>query len=370
MIVKRFSGLSVEEALIRAKWELGDEAVLLSSGPARDRWWKFWERGYHVLAATDYPVAKSPRTSLVDSTGANEVAAGQSQAPERAPAGGDERWEQVMALLTQVDRKIGQAAPAGSGGGTWYQYLLARELPEEWARDLAGTALDGGESEEAQLAQLAGAAASRLSAPGSLPLQDPGTVIVVIGPTGAGKTTTIAKLATRCRLELGSSVLLITTDTYRVAAVEQLKTFGGILDVPVAVANRPQDLPALIREYGADVVFIDTPGHSVSQPMQVQQSLSAIKYAQATDVLLCMPATVSRSLFVKTAQKLAGGHKASLCLTKVDEVLAPGAVLGALMDLNWPVSYVAHGQNVPEDIHPASAEGLAGWLLRGGAYHG
>ncbi|MCY0908199.1 MAG: flagellar biosynthesis protein FlhF [Sulfobacillus thermotolerans] len=369
MIVKRFSGQTVEEALIRAKWELGDEAVLLSSGPAKDRWWKVWEKGYHVLAATDYPVSKNSRGTLDEPHSAHQVAAGQSQMVERIQTTQDERWDAVLKLLSQVDRKIDQAVPVASGAGEWYDFLLERELPPEWARRLAQKVPSEG-TKESQHEALQRSAAEHLMIQPVLPLTRPQAVIVVIGPTGAGKTTTIAKLATYARLELGRSVLLVTTDTYRVAAVEQLKTFGGILDVPVAVANRPQDLPAIIREHSPEVVFVDTPGHSLSQPMQIRQSQSVMKYAHATDVLLCMPATASRSLFVKTAQTLAGDHAVSLCLTKVDEVLSPGTVLGALMDLQWPLAYIAHGQNVPEDIGPASADGLAQWLMRGGAYHG
>jgi flagellar biosynthesis protein FlhF len=366
MIVKRFSGGSVEEALVQAKWELGDEAILLSSGPAKDRWWKFWERGYHVLAATDYP--SSARHSLPAEnreSGIREVAAGQTVPAQESDGPG---WSQVMELLTRVDRKVSDGFSTPEMGGPVFERLVGMELPAEHARQIEQTILPGEEGPDRE-SQVLEALAGALNIGGPLRLE-PGEVIAVIGPTGAGKTTTIAKLASRMRLNEGRTVLLITTDTFRVAAVEQLRTFAGILDVPVAVANRPQDIPGLIAEYQADVVFIDTPGHSMSQPLKLQQTRSVLKYAPATQVLLCMPANLPTAGFIRTAQALATGQAATICLTKADEVPVAGGVFGALMDLRWPLSYVAYGQNVPEDIQAARAGSLAQWMWEGGFYRG
>ncbi|SMC04612.1 flagellar biosynthesis protein FlhF [Sulfobacillus thermosulfidooxidans DSM 9293] len=368
MIVKRFTGQSVEEALIRAKWELGDEAVLLSSGPAKDRWWKFWERGYQVLAATDYPLPSSAPVSerARESESSRPEIAVTSTSAERESR--DERLEEMMSLLMQMDKKISQvSAPRKAKDSPILAHLLSLEVDEKWARELTG-ALPKGEK-DTQLDMLQELLGERIVL--SPPLSgDTPHVVVFIGPTGAGKTTTIAKLASKLGLEEGKRVLLITTDTFRVAASEQLQTFGSILDVPVVIAKRPQDVPKYIQDYPADVVLIDTPGHSISEPMGIRSGLSVVKHAKATDVLLCMPATYSRSLFVDTAKKLSQDIAVTLCLTKVDEALCPGPVLSALLELKNPVMYVTTGQQVPHDIESAREGHLLQWLVKGGAYHG
>ncbi|MCL4495327.1 MAG: flagellar biosynthesis protein FlhF [Firmicutes bacterium] len=370
MIVKRFSGQTVEEALMRAKWELGDEAVLLSSGVARDRWWKFWEKGYQVLAATDYPLStdvRVPEPEPSEDSGREIAVSGAAHAmqePER------DRLEEMMALLTRMDEKIAASQSSKTGRGKQNPLvarLIEQEWEEKWARELVMEVPKG--SLDSQWTHLAEALRKRLTFSPPLSAGSP-RIVVVIGPTGAGKTTTIAKLAGGMAVQ-EMRVLLITTDTFRVAASDQLETFGGILDIPVVVAKKPQDVPELIRRHDADIVLIDTPGRSIQEPVGIRSGLSVLKNSGATDVLLCMPATYSRSGFVDTARKIAGDRAVSLCLTKVDEVLSPGSVISALLELRYPLMYVTTGQGVPHDIESAlTSRFLAQWLVKGGAYHG
>ncbi len=376
MIVKRFSGQTVEEALMRAKWELGDEAVLLSSGPSRDRWWKFWEKGYQVLAATDYPLPTNASAQPNKDSGP-EIAvsrlaedAGQTERNQET-----DRIEEIMTLLTRMDEKIAASSLTHKTGHGKASSLVSRliqwEWEEKWAKEMAQD-VPKGSSGDSQLVHVQKALQNRLSFSPPLSLSSAGSprVVVVVGPTGAGKTTTIAKLAGGMATQ-GIRVLLITTDTFRVAAADQLETFGGILDLPVVIAKKPQDVPLLIRRYDVDIVLIDTPGHSIYESVGIRQALAVIKNAGTTDVLLCMPATYSRSLFVDTARKLAGDQRVSLCLTKVDEAFLPGSVSSALLELNYPLMYVSAGQRVPHDIESAGhSQFLMEWLVKGGTYRG
>ncbi len=371
MIVKRFSGQTVEEALMRAKWELGDEAVLLSSGASRDKWWKFWEKGYHVLAATDYPLGPSGKAEPNEDSG-REIAVSSAAQSVREPR--KDRLEEMMELLTRMDEKIAasQFSPKSTHrkANALVSRLLEWEWEEKWAKEITQDVPKG--SVESQLAQVEERLKQRLvfSPPlSALPTGRP-RIVAVIGPTGAGKTTTIAKLAGGM-ITQEMRVLLITTDTFRVAAADQLESFGGILDLPVAVAKKPQDVPELIRRHDADIVLIDTPGHSIHEAVGLRSAQSVIKNAGTTDVLLCMPATYTRSLFVDTARKMSGNTRVSLCLTKLDEAFWPGSVSGALLELNYPVMYVTAGQKVPQDIESAGqSRYLAEWLVKGGTYHG
>lgn len=376
MIVKRFSGKTVEEALIRAKWELGDEAVLLSSGPAKDRWWKFWERGYQVLAATDYPVmtAGDLGVSMPPGPGSGSEVAVTASVGHPLPAQ-DDRFEDVMARLIRVEEKMAQGlgpplARAENPDQALYAHLQAMEWDEKWVREL--TAPVTGSDSDGQLSQVQAEVTRRLEV---VPPLNAGQmlprVVVVMGPSGAGKTTTIAKLAGQLGVEDGKKVLLITTDTFRVAASEQLQTFGALLDMPVAVAKHPGDIGSVMQQYPADVVLIDTPGHSVQDPLGIRSGRSVVKHSGASDVLLCIPVTYARSAFVDTARKIAGDMPAALCLTKVDETLHPGAVFSALMELSYPVMYITTGQQVPRDIESTHENHhFMRWLVQGGAYHG
>jgi flagellar biosynthesis protein FlhF len=194
-------------------------------------------------------------------------------------------------------------------------------------------------------------------------------VVVLVGPTGSGKTTTIAKLAAHYHLEQHQSVLMVTTDTFRVGAVEQLETFAGILKVPLRVANRPKEVEAVVRGSNADVVLIDTQGHSVRHSLHMAEVRSIWEGYQTAEVLLTVPATFAADEIRGLASGFLQGEPGKVVITKVDEARRPGPVLSALMTMDLAVSFVTNGQSVPEDIHQATVDGLVSWLM-GGEYGG
>ncbi len=371
MIVKRYTGKTAEEALVLAKWELGEDAIILSSGKARDRWWKFWEQGFQVLVATDYP-KKVPSEAVAESSakpivGHRESAATETLDSLETDAAG-ERLAQVLDLLQGLDRRLDriEGIPAGVGE-TVYQRLLEQEVTESWARRLAHEAAEDARSEaddDATDSVISRVILRHLPRPSPISLAE-STVVVVMGPTGSGKTTTIAKLAAYFHLEQKKSVLLITTDTFRVAAVEQIKTYAEILGIPLAVALRPQDIPDLIRATPADVVLMDTAGHSVNHALSMAELQSIVQYAKAREVMVTLPSTMIPTAMVETAHRFAGDLPVKLCLTKVDEARHGGPALSALLSLGWPVAYLTDGQGVPDDIRVAFPETIAQWIVKG-----
>lgn len=365
MIVKRFSGRTAEEALAIAKWEMGEDAIVLSSGQARDRWWKVWQTGFQVLVATDLPRGRARENQ----TGIDQAA------PTRAadtwatvPLPGDLPWQKLLDTLTGIERRLDRiGGQEDSRANAVTQWFVDRHIAEPWARQLASL-VEVGEGQDIAQAAMA-PLVQALPPPAPISLAEPGSVVFV-GPTGSGKTTTIAKLAAYFRLQKERSVLLISCDTFRVAAVEQLKTYAEILGVPFKVALRPQEVADARRDVPADVTLIDTAGHSLHQALYLAEIRSIVEAAQAKDVEVVLPATMDPRLLVDTAQKFGQGLPAKLCLTKLDEALMGGGLVTAILELGWPVSYLTDGQGVPDDIQVAFPETLAQWVVKGGPFHG
>lgn len=363
MIVKRFTAKTAEEALAQAKWELGDEAIILSSGKARDAWWKFWQHGFQVLVATDYR-RRPERVAPVPE--AEEARVAPIAPPLAAPP--DSRMDDVLGLLKGLDQRLDRLeAPQESAPDEIRQWLLKRGVSMSCAEQIAEAShLYQAKEPRATVVQAVRASLlERLSPPAPISLKDPATVLF-IGPTGSGKTTTVAKLAAYCRLEQKKSVLLISTDTFRVAAIEQLKTYSEILGVPFKVALRPQEIPDILSSHAWDVVLIDTAGHSLYHSLYMSEIRTIAELSRATEIELVLPATMDAEVMRQTALKFGEGLNPKLCVTKVDEVPYPGAALSAALDLGWPLSYVTDGQNVPDDIQVAFPETLVN-LLEGEA---
>jgi flagellar biosynthesis GTPase FlhF len=184
-------------------------------------------------------------------------------------------------------------------------------------------------------------------------------ITTFVGPTGVGKTTTLAKLAARAHRDRGESVAIISLDTYRVAAVEQLRAFADMLEVPFDVAFTPLDLRrALQRHHEADRVFIDTTGRSPYDLDSVSLMAGTVQVARGKTVL-CMPAGLRR----RDAEAVVNGYRrlspAGVILTKWDETEVPGEALSLLVELGLPIAYVTVGQEVPKDIVSADTTALA-----------
>ena len=362
-----------------AKWELGEDAIILSSGKAREHWWKFWQNGFQVLVATDYPrrngaasAHEAAPTVLADRDPVVQVSARPNPAPAAAPLYAppepmrDQRLDHVIEMLEGLGQRLerieGQAEGDAAAAYEWFQ---SRGVADLWARRLAESAAHYQEEHEVDIDEAAvKSLLERFGPPAPIALAEPATVLFV-GPTGSGKTTTIAKLAAYCHLERQKSVLLISTDTFRVAAVEQLKTYSEIIGVPFQVALRPQDIPHILKERKADVVLIDTAGHSFSHALYMSEIRTIAELSRANDIQLVLPATMDAELMCETALRFGEGLNAKICFTKMDEVRHPGAVLTAALTLGWPLSYITDGQNVPDDIQVAFPETLVN-LLKGG----
>ena len=176
----------------------------------------------------------------------------------------------------------------------------------------------------------------------------------LVGPTGVGKTTTIAKLAANFRLKEKRRVGLITVDTYRIAAVEQLRTYADIIDLPMHVVSTPREMRETVERMShLDLILLDTAGRSPKDEVRIQELKMFLTEAAADEVHLVLSSVAAARTLEETAEQFSAVGATSLILTKLDEASGLGTVLPLLRSSGLPLSYLTDGQNVPDDIEIA-----------------
>ncbi|OUR75088.1 flagellar biosynthesis protein FlhF [Marinomonas sp. 42_23_T18] len=181
-----------------------------------------------------------------------------------------------------------------------------------------------------------------------------------MGPTGVGKTTTIGKIAAQHVLKHGSdSVVLVTTDTYRIAAHEQLRTFGRILNVPVVVVNEYSDLNEVLDKYADfSLVLVDTAGMNPRDRNLERQLLMMKRAHSSLKKLLVLPCTSQRQVLKTVVDVYAQVQLDGCVLSKLDESASLGEAVSIVIEERLPVVYIADGQRIPDDIQPARAHNI------------
>jgi flagellar biosynthesis protein FlhF len=191
-------------------------------------------------------------------------------------------------------------------------------------------------------------------------------IIALVGPTGVGKTTTVAKLAATYKLRHHKKVGLITSDTYRIAAVDQLKTYAGIIGLPLRVANTPDEMKAAIEEFHhRDIIIIDTAGRSQNNLSRIEELAGFAAVASPDETHLVLSTTVGENVMRKTAERFRALGPDRCILTKLDEAVTTGPIAGLCDRIGLPLSFVTVGQEVPDDLEPARADRLARCVLDG-----
>lgn len=279
--------------------------------------------------------------------------------------------QQALAELTrQAKTRIGDEVPIELF--SHYTKLLRADVDETLARDLVMRLKREATAEQVANPQtsaglLMGLVESEIRcAPPIRAARGRRKVVAVVGPTGVGKTTTLAKLAANFRLKDGLKVGLVTVDTYRVAAVEQLRTYAEIIDLPMKVVTNPAEMRKALDELsGVDLVLVDTAGRSPNDELKLQE-LNSLLEAGVDEIHLVLSLSTGAKSLIAAVEKFSSLKLTSIIATKLDETAHRGALLTLAREVAWPISYLTTGQNVPEDIEPAHAARLAKWVMEGG----
>ncbi len=188
--------------------------------------------------------------------------------------------------------------------------------------------------------------------------------VALVGPTGVGKTTTIAKLAAEYLVNRSQNVALVTIDTYRIAAVEQLKVYGGIMNLSVEVVYSPEQLQeAFARHQDKDLILIDTSGRSPRDQASIEELLTFVGPGSGAELHLVLSATNRDLELRETIRRFSRLPLKHLIMTKLDECDQCGTLVNVPVSHNLPLSYVTNGQRVPEDLVVATAEVVAKYVI-------
>jgi len=405
--IRTYRAASIHQALRMVEDDLGRDAVILHTRQIEQHRWLPWQKiqeevevtagiGWTVASHSstaapilptpappmpigipdDIPTAvASPATSSdgpsTDSMPPAGPAASFTQMPVELTTGLTDRLaalEQQFAQLDSDDSPQKPTIPAELLD--LYTELVDSELDESLARELVVSLKREAMSEElsdpslcrARLVKMVEgefhAATSITSTPGQR------RVVALVGPTGVGKTTTIAKLAANLKLRDGVRMGLVTVDTYRIAAVEQLRTYAEIIDLPMKVVTTPMEMRRALDELSdMDLVLIDTAGRSPRDELQIGELKSLLADAEVDEVHLVLSVTANLDHLVSTVNHFSPVGTSALVLTKLDETHELGVMLNLARRVSLPVSYLTTGQDVPDDIEPADAQRMARLVL-------
>ncbi len=381
MKVKRFFAQDMRQAIRLVREAQGADAVILSNRNV--------DGGVEIISATDYD------ESLLENSGLEEApqttpaasvapAAADTYTTGRTPAANQAvNWSQDPAIVSMKEeisqlRGLLENQLAHLAWGDLdrreplhtdvMRRLHNMELGTSLIEQLSAPAVHA--RDEAHAWQLALAELSSTVPVADNDLLDQGGIVALVGSTGVGKTTSIAKLAARYALRHGRRhVALVTTDSYRIGAHEQLMTYGRLLDIPVQVASDHNELRSTLNSLADKrLVLIDTAGMSQRDVRLTEQFTTLADSGIPIRTLLVLSATLHTSVLNETVQAFSAVPIEAAILTKLDEAASLGGVLSAVIKHRLPLMFTTNGQRVPEDMHPARAQDLvqqAAQLARG-----
>jgi len=360
---KTYRAGTLKEALAQVRRDLGGSAVILGTREVRRR------RMFGLGAREVVEVTASDGSRAAPAPVSIAIPAGSPGLHSRF----GEQLSRLHAMVEDLSRhgRLDHLLPDLPGDLVpTYAGLLEADVPEALARRLVRHVAERLEPDEAHRPDavrdaLREAVESCIQvAPPIAAVPGARRVVALVGPTGVGKTTTVAKLAANFKLAHGLRPGLVTVDTYRIAAVEQLRTYAEIIDLPLAVANAPGEMARAIDELGdVDLVLIDTAGRSPRDEVKIRELADFLAAAAPDEVHLVLSAVAGERALRAAVERFAVARADRLILTKLDEADGLGGVLGVLGLADRPVSYLTTGQAVPDDIEPADRARLARLIL-------
>ncbi len=398
MIIKKFQASTEAEAIIKAKEELGSGAVVLNIKTIKHRGISrlFKKDVVEVTAA----VEEMKNTGSIPTKSIN-VAVNDLYQSQSLYGGGIQNEkastieEKLNSLQSMLESRMKAAVyddagvkeerteknnPADEEESTnikfiklIYNQLIDNEVDEKYVNQIIGeiqSSIKRETSVDSILAAVYQKIILKIGQPKTIELNDGERKLVFfVGPTGVGKTTTIAKLASYYKLEQNARVALITCDTFRIAAVEQLRTYAGILDVPLQVIYTIEELNQAIEAYrDYDLVFVDTAGRSHKNSEQCDEVMHLINDCRTDEntgkeIYLVLSAATKYKDLIKISEVFCPMNNYNIIFTKLDETTCLGNILNMKLRTGVDVSYVTSGQVVPDDIGILDPQKVARSLL-------
>lgn len=391
MRVKRYAAETLQDAMLKVKMDMGKDAVILHTR-------KFKEGGFFgFFGKVMFEVTAAIEETAVSREALARDAARQvmpsAEPPFQAEAGRSannvleqedtdeesdiyEELQEMKFMLTEMMNRIDLAQDVRDLPRQVRRYFrilsdsevedkIAKKLLKEVLNALSPHEISNGdtvkESLEYQIVKMFKRSKPVTFKKHGLNQQS----IALVGPTGVGKTTTIAKLAATFSIVDKKKVALITADTYRVAAVEQLKTYGEIIGIPVDVVYTPQELrEAISKHTDKDLILIDTAGRSHRNTEQMTELKTYIDAAEPSDIFLVLSATTRYQDMLDIVNSYSDIDISRIVFTKLDETSCFGAILSLICKTQKSLSYVTTGQNVPDDIEIADPAKIAKNIMR------
>jgi flagellar biosynthesis protein FlhF len=371
MKVKKFVAPSMPEAMKMIRAELGSDAVILNSKVVHRGGFLglFTKKNIEVIAAVDsQPVRqRSERNKEMTSFSTSFLA----EKKQREDAELLHELKELKTMLKQLSTNVtaGFSHYPGPLGEVHYR-LVRQEISAPLVQEIMADLLEkwytnGGKATEKQVVSWAKEIMKEKLSPhpfGGISFQK--KYINVVGPTGVGKTTTLAKIAARCVLEHGKSIAFITTDTYRIAAIDQLKTYAKILNVPLEVCYNLQDFQEAKKKLSdRDVVFIDTAGRNFRNLQYVKDLRNIIDFNEEMETFLVFALTAKYEDMKTIYEQFSLIPIDRFIFTKLDETAHYGAMFNLMMEYKVGTAYLTNGQNVPDDMIEASVEQITNMLF-------
>ncbi|MBD3390423.1 MAG: flagellar biosynthesis protein FlhF [Chitinivibrionales bacterium] len=376
MRIKKFIADSMKEALLDIKKELGEDAIILKTRTMPKKLFGLASKAQVEVTAAIDETAKRAAPALaplrvsdpgVYSRPKPSPAMPSYTAPRREAEPATDRFRllelredirEVKDLVKSI-LETGESAAAGGFAGSWavmYKRLVDAEIKPETAETLVTSIKNSKEIPDAEVEKkFVTVLGKHFPTSGPLKRKETGPLVVAfVGPTGSGKTTTLAKLATHCCVDKKLAVSIITADTYRIAAIEQIRTFADIINIGLQVVFSPDEVPAALAACeNDDIVFVDTAGRSQKHAAHMKELEDFCAALRPDETHLVLSATTKDSDLADTMRRYDRCGISRLLFTKLDETSRLGNVFNAVYRSGIPVSYFTAGQGVPDDIELA-----------------
>lgn len=390
MKIRRYMAKNTQEAILKVKMDLGNDALILNTRKVRKKglFGLFARPLVEVLAAIDeYNGArKEQEPAKIE----------EKVSPALKDAGIKINFDEKEDKIANLENKISsmedmlqkiffqvqtkekapeqpqrdeKATSLSKASQIFYGNLIKNEVEVDIAKKIIeGVTAKTGQSASVNdtASMLYSIISGLLGKPETIQLNPSGkpTVIIFVGPTGVGKTTTLAKIAANYLLNQKKTVGMITADTYRIAAVEQLKTYAEILGIPVSVAYSPSDIMEAVSQHtDKDIILIDTAGRSHRNKAQFEELKALIAASGANEIYLVLSATTS----IRNCREILNCYdflnEYKLIFTKTDEASVQGIILNVRYLTGRSLSYITTGQSVPDDIETANIDKITKNLM-------